>query len=433
MRTILSRRAALKGLGVSVALPWLESMSPHPIWANADQRHPVRMACVYAPNGKLMSRWTPAEVGVLPAQLPATLQPLANLRGDVSVISGLASAMAAPTTHSPYMAAFLTGARLRNTRGDDLNLGVSADQVAAVRLAGRTRLSSLELGTLTSGGDADGNNSAYFNLSWRDARTPAPPILQPRVLFDRLFAAPLGGGNRRGNAERRSILDFVLEEANSLQADLGGSDRRKLDEYLTSIRDIEQRIERIARLPLPATPNITIPNQDWARNWEEHVHLMADLMVLAFQTDSTRICTFALRPELNSGNYPNLGFSESHHDLSHYVRQKDFPDKYATINRYHVAQFAYLLGKLKEAREGDGSLLDNCMIVYGAGMSDGDRHDPRNLPILLAGRGGGTLRPGRHIQLGRETPLCNLWLSLLDRLGTPVDRLGDSTGRLSGL
>jgi hypothetical protein len=433
VRTLLSRRAALKGMGTAIALPWLEAMSPVSIWANAGPSPPIRMAVMYAPNGKYMPRWTPAEAGALPGQLPFILQPLASLRRDVSVISGLASAMAAPTTHSPYMAAFLTGARLHNTRGDDLRLGISADQIAAARLAGQTRLSSLELGTMNSGGDADGNNSEYFNLSWRDATTPMRPILQPRVLFDRLFASPLGGGNRRGNTERRSILDFVLAEANSLRDDLGSSDRRKLDEYLASIRDIEQRIERVARLPLPARPNLTIPDQNWSNNWEEHVRIMVDLMVLAFQTDSTRICTFALRPELNSGNHPNLGFSEHHHDLSHHQRAKDFPDKYATVGQFHVAQFAYLLRRLKESREGDGTLLDHCVAVYGAGMSDGNGHDPRNLPIVLAGRGGGTFNPGRHIRLNRETPLCNLWLSVLECIGTPIDRLGDSTGRLSGL
>jgi hypothetical protein len=439
MSKILSRRTVFKGLGAAVALPWLEAMAPSCSWANAGRRPPVRMAFLYMPNGTNMREWTPAEIGVLPEQLPTVLRPLSDLRSDISVLSGLTAdkARGGAGAHARSMAAFLTGVRPRRTEGSDFSLGISVDQVAANRIDDQTRLPSLQLGTSESGssGNCDlGYSCAYMNLSWRDALTPAPRMVNPRHVFDRLFTNDNGSNSSRREVERRSVLDFIREEAASLQTNLGANDRRKLDEYFTGLRDIEQRIERAARTPAPNPPNVTVPAAgSWQDRWEEHVRILGDLMALAFQTESTRVCTFALNNELSDRSYPALGFRDGHHGVSHHFGRPEALEKYARIGAHHSAQLAYILNKLKDAKEGDGSLLDNCMIAYGSGIRDGQSHDNGDLPILLAGRAGGTLRPGRHIRFAAETPLNNLWLSMLDRMDARVDRFGDSTGRLSGL
>jgi hypothetical protein len=273
-------------------------------------------------------------------------------------------------------------------------------------------------------------------LSWRDATTPLLQMTNPRQVFDRVFATDLGDQSRRRQQERRSILDFVLEEAHSLENKVGANDRRKLDEYFTAIRDIEQRIERAARMPAPQPPqDFAAPEPKLELNWSQHARLLGDLMALAFQTDATRICTFLFRREFSGSTYEYAGIPESHHYVSHHGDDEKKLVPCTAINKHMVEQLAYILGKLKETREGDGSLLDNCMIAYGSGMSDGLRHDKSNLPVLLAGRGGGTLTPGRHVRypVEKEVPLANLWLSMLDRMHTPVDRFGDSTGRLNDL
>jgi hypothetical protein len=379
----------------------------------------------------LLPAWTPEEAGTLPRQLPSLLAPLADFRDDFSVITGLANAHGrAGVGHGPAQAAFTTCARPHHTTGSDYRAGTSVDQVAANQLGDRTRLPSLQIGT----GDPGAIEGYMSSLSWRDATTPLPLIASPRNVFDRLFATDLGRASAQREAERRSILDFIREEAGSLQTNLGANDRRKLDEYFTALRDIEERIERSVKMPVAMPPrNFAVPEARAQFNWAEHVRLLGDLMALAFQTDSTRVCTFVFANEFSGASYPYAGINDSHHFVSHHGDQPDRIAATARINLHMVEQFACLIRKLKETKEGEGTLLDSCMIAYGSGNSDGNQHSKSNLPILLAGKGGGTLQPGRHVRFSAETPLANLWLSMLDRMGAKVDRFGDSTGRLSGL
>jgi hypothetical protein len=458
---ILSRRTVLRGLGTALALPWLEAMMPRSARASAAGKPPVRMAFIHVPNGivtrrlqdgkvlnaawtpegrldwrpgqggVLLPAWTPEAVGALPGQLPSLLDPLADFRDDFSIITGLANAPGrAGLGHGPAQGAYTTCARPNRTTGNDYRAGTSVDQVAANHLGDRTRLPSLQVGT----GDSGAIEGYMSSLSWRDATTPLQLIANPRHVFDRLFATDSGRAGAQREAERSSILDFIREEAGSLQTNLGANDRRKLDEYFTSIRDIEQRIERNARMPVAAPPGgFAVPDAKAQFNWAEHVRLLGDLMTLAFQTDTTRICTFVFANEFSGASYPYAGINDSHHHVSHHGDKADHIAATARINLHMLEQFAYLLRKLKETKEGEGTLLDNCMISYGSGNSDGNQHSKSNLPVLLAGRGGGSLQPGRHVRFAEETPLANLWLSMLDRFGTKTGSFGDSTGRLSGL
>ncbi len=439
----LSRRTLLRGLGASLALPWLEAMGPQSAWAdtaNNARRAPNRLGVFYVPNGVHMPDWKPTATGRT-FDLPAILEPLRDVRDSVNVLTGLTADKARAHgdgggDHARAMAAFLTGAQPRKTDGNDIRAGVSADQIAAGRIGDQTRLSSLEIGSEPSAmaGNCDSGYSCVYSstISWRSASSPMPKINQPRQIFERLF----GDGNQtdrvRRDQTRRSILDFVREESTSLQTGLGAGDRRKLEEYFTAIRDVEQRIERAARLPAVTPPNITVP-QSAPASIEEHLRLLGDLMVLAFQTDTTRVCTFVFFNEGSNRSYPMVGVSEGHHELSHHDSNPAKQAKIRTINTFHMRQFAYILGKMKSIQEGDGTLLDHSMLVYGSGNSDGNRHNHDDLPILLAGKGCGTIASGRHLVFPNETPLNNLWLSLLDRMDCRVQTLGDSTGSLQGL
>jgi hypothetical protein len=443
----LPRRTFLKGLGATLALPWLEAMAPPArLLAAATgqtvRRAPLRLAFVYVPNGANMAQWKPAQTGA-DFILPSTLEPLKNVRRHVQVITGLAHQKAAANgdgagDHARASATFLTGCQARKTAGADIRVGVSVDQVAAQRLGRATRLPSLELAcdaARLAGSCDSGYACAYqFNLSWRSESTPMPPEVDPRLLFDRLFGNPGSAGGSeervRREQERKSVLDFVLDDARRLQAQLGVTDRRKLDEYLTSVRELEQRIENAGRFK-EALPDLRQPS-GIPRDYEAHIRLMFDLLALAFQTDTTRIATFMLAHDGSNRPYPFLGISDGHHDLSHHQGKEEKLSKIAQINRFHATQFAYFLEKLRSLREGDGTVLDNCMIVYGSGISDGNRHNHDDLPVLLAGGGRGTLQPGRHLTVP-PVPMTNLYLSLLDRAGAPVERLGDSTGQLAGL
>ncbi len=440
MSQFLSRRTLLQGLGAAVALPWLEAMGSQYSWATDTRRQPTRMGFFYVPNGKHMRDWTPATEGAL-GELPAILQPLNAVKEDITILTGLTADKArphgdGPGDHARAMAAFLTGAQPRKTDGSDIRVGVSVDQVAANRLADQTRLASLEIGcdpSAQAGGCDSGYSCVYSStISWRSATTPMPKMVNPRLVFDRLFSVDSGANRARRDAQRRSILDFVREESVTLQSGLSANDRRKLEEYFTAIRDIEQRIERASRLPAPTPPTMTLP-QGVPGVFQEHLRLLGDLMVLAFQTDTTRVSTFVFANEGSNRAYPFINVAEGHHDLSHHENNPAKQGKIRQINTFHTTQLAYVLSKLKETPEGEGTLLDNCMLVYGSGNSDGNRHNHDDLPILLAGKGGGSIRSGRHIRVPRETPLNNLWLSLLERMQTPVDQIGDSTGRLGGL
>jgi hypothetical protein len=443
-RTI-DRRTVLKGLGVAVALPALEAMAPALSRASAGvpRTFPRRLAFVYVPNGVHVPDWTPRSLGAS-FQLPATLQPLQPFRDQLTVLSGLTLDKARPNgdgagDHARAMAAFLTGCQPVKTDGANIRVGISADQVAARAVGRATRFPSLEVGC--EGGRQAGNcDSGYScayssNLSWRSEATPNPKEINPRLVFERLFAGPdrreAAGSQARRDRYNLSVLDFVMEDASRLQARLGANDRRRLDEYMTSVREIETRVARAAA-PAGAAPGLARPAGIPA-DYGEHIRIMADLLVLAFQGDVTRVATFVFANEGSNRSYRLINVPDGHHDLSHHQGRRDKQEKLGRINRFHMTQFSHLLGRLRSVREGEGTLLDSCMIVYGSGNSDGNAHNHDELPILLAGRGGNTIRAGRHLRYPRETPLMNLFLSLLDRMGAPVPRLGDSTGRLPGL
>ncbi len=441
----LSRRTALRGLGAAMALPWLEAMTPGTSRAASPAAEgPTRMAFLYVPNGVHMPDWTPAATG--PGfDLPPLLEPLAPVRDDLLVLSGLTLDPARAHgdgggDHARAMATFLTGTHPRKTGGADLRAGISVDQLAARELGRATRFASLELGC-EGGGDAGrcdhGYSCAYqVNLSWRGESSPAAKEVDPRLVFERLFAPRPGDGADAAAIRRerrdRSLLDFVAEDGRRLRGRLGVADRRKLDEYLGGVREIERRIDS-------ARPAVEVGQETFTRpsgipgDYREHLRLMCDLLVLAFRADLSRVATFVFANDGSNRAYGAIGVPEGHHDLSHHGGDAAKFAKIRAINRFHVEQYAYLLGRLKEAREGDGSLLDRCMVAYGSGISDGNAHSHGDLPILLAGKGGGSLRPGRHVRLPHETPLTNLHLSLLDRMGVRADAFGDSTGRLSAL
>jgi len=398
------------------------------------------MAFVYVPNGKNMADWTPAKEGS-DFELPAILEPLAKVKSELLVLTGLTADKARPHgdgggDHARALGAFLTGCQPRKTDGTDIRAGISVDQVAAGRLADATRLPSLEIGCEAGAmaGNCDSGYSCVYSstMSWKSATTPLPKEVNPKLVFERLFGNTQDAGRAKRDARRTSILDFVREDAGDLNRRLGASDQRKLDEYFTAIRDIEQRIQRSATLPPVKVPEYTKPN-GVPSDFGEHIRLMYDLMALAFQADVTRVVTFVAANEGSNRPYSFIGVPEGHHDLSHHGNDLKKKEKIRDINKFHVTQLAYFLEKLKSIPEGDGTLLDHAMIAYGSGNSDGNAHNHDNLPVLLAGRGCGTVQPGRHIVYPKETPLNNLWLAMLDRIQVKVDILGDSTGTLSGL
>ncbi len=446
----LPRRSFLRGLGTAVALPWLASAPVSRLLAAQSGKTseigkpPLRMAYVYIPNGAMMADWTPTQEGAV-FDLPATLQPLSSLRKEITVLSGLAHDKARPNgdgagDHARASATFLTAMQARKTQGADIQVGVSVDQYAAQRVGNKTLFPSLELGTdrgQLSGQCDSGYSCAYsFNIAWRGPASPMPPEVDPKLAFERLFVQGDPGETAemraRKAARRSSILDFVLEDAKRLQSRLGRNDQRKLDEYMTAVRDVERRIalsDKVGR----ELPDETRPQGVPAR-FEEHAKLMFDIMTLAFRTDSTRIGTFVMAHDGSNRPYPDIGVKEGHHDLSHHENNPEKKMKIAKINLLHMQLFAAWLKQLKETQEADGSnLLDNSMIVYGSAIEDGMSHAHHDLPVLLAGGGGGTLSSGRHLRYPKNTPMANLFLSLLDRMGAPAERFGDSTGRLDRL
>ena len=428
----LDRRTVLRGLGATIALPWLEAMTPGRADASEKAWPPVRIAFVYIPNGIQMKQWTPVQEGKH-YDLPNLLEPLTKFREDFSVLSGLAALQGGHDggNHAPAMGTYLTGVQPHR----DGRCGVSADQVAAAGIGHLTRLPSLQIGTQRAAKSfCDGFPCVLTStLAWSTPTQPLPTETSPRAVFDRLFGDGLPI-DRKKTDTRRSILDTVGEEAASLGSKVSRDDRHKIDEYLSSVRDVEGRIQRAERLPPPKPPVGALrPFDKLPDEFAPYVRLLADLMVLAFQADVTRVCTFLFDVEGSGRAYPELGVKGLHHDLSHHGGKADMVEQILKIERHHTTQFAYLLDRLKAVKEGDGTLLDHCMIAYGCALGDGDRHDHKDLPILLAGKGGGTLKPGRHVRYPANTPLTNLWLSMLDRAGVPTARLGDSTGPLKGL
>src|SRR5262245_53490042 len=438
----LSRRTVLRGMGTVVALPFLDAMSPRPRAAESATAAPRRLAFVYVPNGCHMQDWTPATEGT-DYELPPILQPLSPVKDDVLVLSGLTCDKARANgdgagDHARASSAFLTGAQARKTAGANFRSGVSADQVAAQRVGDQTRLASLELGIdkFRGSGNCDSGYSCVYEhtLAWRNPTTPLPTEVEHKLIFDRLFADNPNDPERlkRGRL-RASVLDAVLEDAHSLERTLGGADRQKLDQYLSSVRDLEDRIHRAEKLPPVELPEGTTRPEQIPVDLTEHFHLISDIMVLALQTDVTRIVTYMFGREGSDRKYTMAGVHEGHHSIRHHQNKPELQDKSRRINTWHIERFAYVVGKLKSIKEGEGTLLDSCMIAYGSAIADGNRHEHGDLPVLLAGKGGGTLKTGRHLRVERETPINNLWLAMLERMGASTKQLGDSTGVLQGL
>ena len=449
----ISRRTLLRGLGTAIALPWLEAMaSPAPLIANVGRRvavnsPPVRMAFLYVPNGMHMPDWVPQGPGGRDFKLQSIMDPIAEFREKMNVFSGLSLQGAKALgdgggDHARSVAAFLTGAHPKKTHGSDIRNGISIDQVAADKIGHLTKLKSLELGTegSSTGGRCDSGYSCLYtsNISWRTDTSPLSKEINPAAVFERLFGNGIEGESLRSLAKReskrKSILDFVHGEAKSLSQDLGTPDRRKLDEYLYAVRDIERRMHNIEKLgdsdedfsdyPRP----IGVP-----REYAEHVKLLFDMMVLAFQTDSTRICSFMYTNAGSNRSYRNLSIREGHHSISHHGKNPEKQRKISQINQYHMSLSHHLLAKLDSIEEGEGTLLDNCMVMYGSGIADGNAHAHDDLPIAMFGGGGGTIQTGRYVRLRNGTPLTNLYCSMLERVGAPVDRFSDSNGTIDEL
>jgi hypothetical protein len=435
----ISRRTALRGVGTIMALPLLEAMLPA---AERAARFPRRMAYIYVPNGAYMPYWMPKREGA-DFELTPCLAPMAEHKKELIVFGGLTCDKARPNgdgagDHARAGGAFLTGAQPKKTSGANFQAGVSADQLAARRVGDRTRLPSLELAIerYRGAGNCDSGYSCVYEhtLSWRNATTPLPPEVNPRQAFNRLFSDQSNDpATKARNELRASVLDAVREDASDLSRRLGGSDRQKLDQYLSGVRDVERRItsaEKLSpvKLPADAPRPAGVPS-----DLTEHIRLMYDLMALAFQTDVTRIATFMIGREGSEQKYRMAGVNEGHHTISHHQNRQVNIDKIKAINIYHMQQLAYLTGKLKAIKEGDGTLLDNCMIAYGSAIADPNRHAHDDLPVLLVGKGGGTIKTGRYVRYSRETPLNNLWLAMLERFGVTTQKLGDSTGTLEGL
>jgi hypothetical protein len=444
------RRTFLRGLGAAVALPMLDSMAPALAAAGKSATAaPFRMAFIYAANGIIMEEWTPNTAGAeapLPRELPAILQPIDPFRKYLMVMSGLASDPArahgdGPGDHARSAAAYLTAAHPKKTFGADLEAGISIDQLVARKIGGGTKFASLELGCeqgLLAGNCDNAYSCAYTNtISWRAPSSPLPPEVNPRAAFERLF----GSGDIEQDPARRarqlkydkSILDFVLDDASRLKGTLGATDRRKLDEYLFSVRDIEKRIVSVERESDAAPPEMAKPGRGIPQDFTVHSRLMLDLLAVAFQTDSTRVSTLMFGLEQSNRNFNEINIPESHHGLSHHRGDQEKIARLARINRYQMEQFAYFLEKMSSIEDGDGTLLDHSMIVYGASLADANRHQHDNLPTILAGGAAGLRPGGRHIRYPGETPMANLFVAMADKMGAKIESFGDSNGEIAGL
>ncbi|MDQ6665664.1 MAG: DUF1552 domain-containing protein [Acidobacteriota bacterium] len=439
-RLPLSRRAVLRGAGVTLALPWLEAMEA--MAAPIKAKPPVRMAVLYMPNGVNPHAWSPEGTG-RNFTLSPTLEPLADFQDKVTVVQNLWNAASKDGDgHYVKEASILTSTRISKTLGEDLNShGVSLDQVAAQRTAGETPLPSLELGISPESTGVDlvvGYTRVYgCHIAWSSPTTPLAREINPRSVYERLFRA----SGPQGNSAKQDtlLLDRVMGEAKELRDQVGMADRRRIDEYLSIVRSLEERTARAngptkSRLkPRPSLSAAAMPPET-PKDYAEHVRLMLDMIALAFQSDTTRICTFMFGNAVSNVSFRFLdGVTGSHHDMSHHSNDAEKLRQYQLINRWYIAQYAYLLRKLQDAKEGDGSVLDNSMILFASALSDGNKHDPHKLPLVLAGKAGGRIASGQNLIFPEDTPAANLWVSMLNAFGTPVERFADSTGPLPGL
>lgn len=442
-RKHLPRRSFLRGLGAAVSLPMLDSMVPA-FAAPGAAKAPNRLLFTYVPIGAVMEEWWPEGSGK-DFKLKRVLKPLEPFRNDLCILGGLdnqnGNALGdGAGDHARAGACYLTGVHPRKTAGADIQAGISVDQIVAANAGKQTRFGSIELGcddTRTVGACDSGYSCAYQNsVSWRTPTSPMPPETNPRIIFERLFGTedlslPKEVRARRA-ASRQSILDFVSEDTKKLSAGLGAADRRKIDEYLYAVREIERRIQSAETQGREFTPTIEKP-AGVPVLFSDYLKLMFDLQVLAIQADLTRTTTFMYGREGSQRTYEEIGIPDAHHPLTHHRGNKENIEKVTRINTFHAQHLAYFLGKLKDTQEGDGTLLDHSMVVYGSGIADGNAHSHENLPILVAGRGGGALRTGRYITYPKGTPNTNLWLTLLDRMDIHPESVGDSTGRLQRL
>ena len=431
----LSRRTFLRGAGVTMALPFLESMVPAatPL-AQTAAKSKTRFGAIYFPHGATMYKWTPEKEGP-DFEFTEILEPLKPFRDRINVISDLSHPSAygggsATSNHTRSAAAFLSGAQAKS--GPQAYLGVTIDQVAAQKIGQDTPLPSIELGiedpSLSCG---DGLSCAYRDtISWQSPTSPLPMQSNPQVVFERLFGDGSTDAERRSRRQQSmSLLDSVMGEASSLQKRIPSTDRRRVDQYLNDVREIERRIER-ADQQVSGDLNVPPAPAGIPKDFEEHIKLMFDLWVLAWQADITRITTLLMAKELSNAVYAKSGVRDAFHILSHHSNLKENMDRFAVLNRYHVSTFTYLLGKLKAIPEGDGNVLDHSIILYGSAMSDANQHNHAPLPIILAGNASGRLKGGRHIRNPKDTTMSNLLLTILDKLEIRRESFGDSTGMM---
>lgn len=440
-----SRRRFLRGSSVLIGMPFFQSLAPSAASdSTAVAKPPIRTAFIYFPNGVWEKAWVPEKTGG-DFDLTPSLTPLAELRSEVLVLSGLDKKHShGGDGHYAKTANFLTGMPVQKTTGKDVSSGgISVDQLIAQHLADQTPLPSLELGTepVISGIDSNVGYTRLYgsHISWQTPTRPIAKEINPRVVYERLFGKPLSADTEKAESYR-NLLDFVLEDARQVRGVLGRDDQFKMDEYLDAVRAVEKRIEFATR-GKPRSWEPSIDERELAgqkpgtpSDFREHIQLMLDLIVLAFQTDSTRVCSFMFANDVSGRNFSFLdGVKGGHHELSHHENNEEKIAQYQRINHWHVEQFAGMIAKMKSIKEGESTLLDNSMVMFGSSFSDGNRHDPDNLPILLAGRAGGSIQPGRHVAAEGQVPLCNLYLSMLRRNGVELETFGDSNGEIADL
>ena len=437
----IQRRSFLKGMGVAIGLPMLDAMIPAMAKAGNLSKSPTRMSFVYVPNGVVMDNWTPATLGAN-FEMDGILKPLQPYRNQTLVISGLmdnnGNALGdGGGDHARAASSFLTASHPKKTEGADIHVGVSADQVVAEFVGSGTRLSSLQLGlddSRTVGHCDSGYSCAYTNsISWQSPTTPLPPEANPRAVFERLFGAvdtTIDATTRARRASyRNSLLDMTRDETQSLVSTLGASDKRKVDEYLDSIREVEKQIQMAEKDNRKFVPAMDEP-AGIPEAYADHAKLLYDLQVLAFQSDLTRVTTMVMGREGSVRTYDEIGVPEPHHPLSHHRNAPEALAKLTKINTYHIELFTQFIARLKATPDGDGNLLDRSMILYGCGIADSNRHTHEKLPILIMGGANGGVQTGRHIATKEDTPVANVFLSMMDRMGVEKNSFGDSTGKL---